>query len=73
VCEGGGRWSQRAAEPTELQHELQQPCCNKIYNKAAGCNSLCFSHLGERAKGFEPSTSSLGSWPLDDRRDPASP
>ena len=27
----------------------------------------------ERAKGFEPSTSSLGSWPLDDRRDLASP
>ncbi len=26
VCEGRGRWSQRAAEPTELQPELQQGC-----------------------------------------------
>ena len=62
MCEGGGRWSQRAAEPTELQHELQQPCCNKICNRTVGCKFLFFNRLQERAKGFEPSTSSLGSW-----------
>ncbi len=45
-----------------LSERLSRPSCNLNCNRAAGCNSLCFSHLGERAKGFEPSTSSLGSW-----------
>ncbi len=36
--------------------------CYKNCNRAVGCKSFVFSYLGERAMGFEPTTSSLGSW-----------